>query len=498
MLERSSGVLLHISSLMGPYGIGVFGKDALRFIDFLKEAGFKAWQVLPFSIPDYCNSPYKSVSAFAGNPLFIDPAQLLEMGLITEAELEGCKAAQPYTVDFDLIKKQRAALFNAAFARCDAELQTRIDAWRSKQPWIEDFALYTALQQETGKDWIDWELPLKLREPQAIAEAQARLKTAIDRAVFLQYLFFTQWQAIRHYANEQGIQIIGDMPIYVSHESADVWSHQHLFALDTDGRAEEEAGVPPDYFSEDGQRWGNPLYDWSAMKADGYRWWIERLQTASTLFDRIRIDHFRAFSAYWAVPATAATAKEGQWKAGPGMDFFNVLFQKIDKELLIAEDLGVQDDALRALLKETDLPGMRVLQFAFPGMDNGIHLPHNYSANTVAYTGTHDNNTLLGYLWELTPQDRRYALDYCGYCGKSWKEGGAKNPAIRALIRALWASHANLAMVPIQDLLGYGGDTKMNHPGIAKGNWGYRLTEEAFAQLKPEEYYQLSALYNRI
>ena len=498
MFKRSSGVLLHISSLMGPYGIGVFGKDALRFIDFLKEAGFKAWQVLPFAIPDPCNSPYKSVSAFAGNPLFIDPAQLAEIGLITQAELEGCKAAQPYTVDFDLLKAQRAALFNAAFARCDAELKTRIDAWRSKQPWIEDFALYTALQQESGKDWIDWELPLKLREPQAIAAAKTRLKTEIDRAVFLQYLFFTQWQKIRAYANAQGIQIIGDMPIYVSVESADVWSHQHLFALDKDGHAEEEAGVPPDYFSEDGQRWGNPLYDWTAMKADGYRWWIERLQTAGTLFDRIRIDHFRAFSAYWAVPATAETAKEGQWKAGPGMDFFNVIFQKINKDLLIAEDLGVQDDALRALLKETDLPGMRVLQFAFPGLDNGIHLPHNYSANTVAYTGTHDNNTLLGYLWELTPEDRRYALNYCGFNGENWKDGGAQNPAIRALIRALWASHANLAMVPIQDLLGYGGDTKMNHPGIAKGNWGYRLTEEAFAQLKPAEYRALSALYNRI
>jgi 4-alpha-glucanotransferase len=288
------------------------------------------------------------------------------------------------------------------------------------------------------------------------------------------------------------------MPIYVSYESADCWSNQHLFALNEEGRATEEAGVPPDYFSEDGQRWGNPLYNWSAMKAEGYRWWIDRLQTAGNLFDRVRIDHFRAFSAYWAVPAEAETAKEGQWKQGPGMDFFEVIFQKIDKDLLIAEDLGVQDDALRALLTQTGLPGMRVMQFAFPGMDNGIHLPHNYSANTVAYTGTHDNNTLLGYLWELTPADRRYALDYCGFQGQEWKDGGAKNPAIRAMVRTLWASHAALVMVPVQDLLGYGRDTKMNHPGIAKGNWGYRLTEEAFAQLDPQSYRALSALYNRI
>ncbi len=259
MLKRSSGVLLHISSLMGPFGIGVFGKDALRFIDFLKEAGFQAWQVLPFAVPDLCNSPYKSVSAFAGNPLFIDPEALFQMNLITQTELDSCKAEQPYLVDFDWLKKQREALFDAAFRRCTSALKEQIDAWRSKQAWIEDYALYTALQKESGKDWIDWKEPLKNRDPQAIAEAKIRLKDAIDRAVFLQYLFFNQWQKIRKYANEKGIQIIGDMPIYVSHESADVWSHQHLFALDKNGYAEEEAGVPPDYFSEDGQRWGNPL-----------------------------------------------------------------------------------------------------------------------------------------------------------------------------------------------------------------------------------------------
>ena len=260
----------------------------------------------------------------------------------------------------------------------------------------------------------------------------------------------------------------------------------------------EEAGVPPDYFCADGQRWGNPLYDWAAMKDEGYGWWIDRLRHASTLFDQIRIDHFRAFSAYWAVPIEAKTAKEGRWKSGPGMELFDALFAKIDIDLLIAEDLGVQDEALAALLKETDLPGMRVLQFAFPGEDNNMHLPHNYSKNTVAYTGTHDNNTLLGYLWELTPEDRRYALHYCGFFGENWRDGGAQNPAIRALIRAVFASPADLAVVPIQDLLGYGGDTKMNRPGVAGGNWSYRLTEEAFARLTPEEYYRLSALYNRI
>ena len=497
MQKRSSGILMHISSLMGPYGIGCFGRDAFRFIDFLQQAGFSAWQVLPFTIPDECNSPYKSVSAFAGNPYFIDPEQLFEANLITQEELECCKAQSPYAVDFIALKEQRDTLFSTAFSRCDTALKEKITAWRRTQPWLEDYALYVALQKETGKNWIEWSDPLRRRDPNALADAKEQLKPAIEQAVFLQYLFFTQWQAVRSYAAEKGIEIIGDMPIYVSYESADVWSNQHLFDLNEKGFPAEEAGVPPDYFSEDGQRWGNPLYDWNAMKQEGYRWWLDRIRHAHTLFDKIRIDHFRGFSAYWAVPATAKTAKEGKWRQGPGMDFFNILFQHIDRKVLIAEDLGVRDEALERLLDETKLPGMRVMQFAFLGQDNGIHLPHNYPANTVAYTGTHDNNTLLGYLWELTPENRRYCLDYCGFEGSTWKDGATQNPAIRAILRTLWASPARLIVVPVQDLLGYGGDTKMNRPGVADGNWSYRLTEEAFAQLHADTYRRLSTLYNR-
>ncbi len=497
MQKRSSGILLHISSLMGPYGTGCFGRDALRFIDFLRDAGFRAWQVLPFNIPDSCNSPYKSVSAFAGNPYFIDPEQLFEEELITREELESCKAPSPYAVDFLALRQQRAALFDAAFSRCTPELKKKIDAWRGTQNWIEDFALYAALRADTGKDWIEWEEPLRHREPEALRAAGERLKNQVDQAVFLQYFFFTQWEKVRRYAAEREIEIVGDMPIYVSFESADVWGNQHLFALNEKGYPAEEAGVPPDYFSEDGQRWGNPLYDWSAMKKEGYRWWLNRIRHAHTLFDKLRIDHFRGFSAYWAVPTTAKTAKEGQWRQGPGMDFFNILFQQMDREVLIAEDLGVRDEELERLLKDTGLPGMRVLQFAFLGQDDGMHLPHNYLPNTVAYTGTHDNNTLLGYLWELTPENRRYCLDYCGFEGTTWKDGGAENPAIRSILRTLWSSPARLIVVPVQDLLGYGGDTKMNRPGVAEGNWSYRLTEDAFSQLHAETYRQLSVLYNR-
>lgn len=496
-MQRKSGVLLHISSMMGSYGIGCFGRDTLRFIDFLKDAGFRAWQVLPFTIPDECNSPYKSVSAFAGNPCFIDPEQLFESGLITHEELESCKAASPYAVDFIALKAQRNLLFQKAFDRCDAALKEQIAAWRAAQPWVEDFALYLALQAETGQNWIDWEPALRRREPEALAAARERLNHSIEKEVFLQYLFYTQWQKVRSYANERGIEIIGDMPIYVSFESADVWSNQQLFALNEQGYPTEEAGVPPDYFSADGQRWGNPLYDWDAMKQNGYRWWLERIGHAHALFDKIRIDHFRGFSAYWAVPAEAETAKEGTWCQGPGMDFFNILFEHIDREALIAEDLGIRDAELEQLLEDSGLPGMRVMQFAFLGQDDGMHLPHNYLPNTVAYTGTHDNNTLLGYLWELTPENRRYCLDYCGFEGSTWKDGGSQNPAIRAILRTLWASPARLIVVPVQDLLGYGSDTKMNRPGIAEGNWSYRLTEEAFSQLHADTYRRLSVLYNR-
>ncbi|MBQ6823468.1 MAG: 4-alpha-glucanotransferase [Clostridia bacterium] len=497
MQARSSGVLLHISSLMGPYGIGVFGKDTLRFIDFLKEAGFRAWQVLPFTVPDECNSPYKSVSAFAGNPYFIDPEQLYEQKLITAEELESCKTTSPYAVDFLSLKEQRTALFEKAFKRMDPALKAAVAAWRKEQDWIEDYALYVALQADTGTDWIHWPLALRRREPEALAATRDRLKEAIEKEIFLQYLFFTQWSAVRRYANQNGIAVIGDMPIYVSYESADVWSNQHLFALNEEGKPTEESGVPPDYFSADGQRWGNPLYDWDAMKKEGYRWWLRRIAHAHSMFDKIRIDHFRGFSQFWAVPVEAETAKEGKWKPGPGMDFFRILFAQTDRDALIAEDLGIRDAELEQLLEDTGLPGMRVMQFAFIGQDNGMHLPHNYTANTVAYTGTHDNNTLLGYLWELTPENRRYCLDYCGFEGTTWKDGAAQNPAIRAILRTLWQSPANLIVVPVQDLLGYGGDTKMNRPGVAEGNWSYRLTEEAFSLLHADTYRRLSALYNR-
>ena len=497
MIQRESGVLLHLSSLPGPYGTGCFGSDAISFIDFLHHAGFKVWQVLPFAVPDEGGSPYKSISAFAGNPCFIDPEQLCAQNLITHEELEGCRCNQPYSVDFSWLTTQRNTLLRRAYTRCPKPLLQKVLQFAENQDWLKDFALYSALKKRSGKDWYDWEPALKKRAPEALKKAEAELKEEIEEIYFIQYLFFSQWAAIKNYANKKGIEIIGDMPIYVSLESADVWSHQELFQLNEEGLPAKVAGVPPDFFSENGQRWGNPLYDWERMALDDYAWWRKRIHAALSLYDRLRIDHFRGLSAYWAVPAEAETAKEGAWIPGPGMKLFNLLFQEINPDALIAEDLGIRDAALEQLLEESGLPGMRVFQFAFPAQDGGLHLPHNVPENCLFYTGTHDNNTLLAYLWELTPAERRIALDYCGFTGEDWQSGGAENAAIRAILKCLWRSSAKTVIAPIQDLLGYGGDTKMNRPGIAEGNWQFRLTHVGFEQLDAATWRHLNRLYER-
>lgn len=498
MLNRSSGILLPISSLMGPYGIGCLGKDARRMVDFLRDGGFKAWQVLPLTIPDHHGSPYKSVSAFAGNTLLLDPEQLCERRLITEEELAECRGSQPYTVDYAHLRRQRGVLFHKAFLRRSPEDADAAAGFALRNPWVTDFALYTALRMETGREWYDWEPVLRRREPAALDQAVQRLREPYDEAIFLQYLFFSQWTQLRSYANARKVEIIGDMPIYVSAESVDVWRDQHLFLLDKDGRPAAVAGVPPDLFSATGQLWGNPLYCWEEMERDGFAWWRARLRHAHTLYDRVRLDHFRGFSAYWSVPSQAPDAREGTWRPGPGTRLFDALFQEFEPELLIAEDLGVREPALEELLLQTGLPGMRLLQFAFLEQDGGIHLPYNHTPNTVAYTGTHDNNTLLGYLRELTAAERDYCLRYCGFTGENWQDGGAENPAIRTILRTLWMSPARLVIVPVQDLLGYGADTRINSPGTADGNWVFRLTEGGFSELRPEVYRQLSALYGRL
>lgn len=499
---RSSGLLMHVTALPGGDGIGTMGRSAMALIDFLKDAGMHWWQILPLGPVDAFYSPYKSLSAFAGNPLLIDPEQLYAQGLLTREERESARVEDPYVCQFETVMANRSRLFKKAFSRITPAIREELDAYMQKHAgWLEDYTLLQALKARTGKDWTDFDEPLKQRDPDALKKAVAANRDAMTYYAFLEYLFETQWQAVKAYANQSGIRILGDIPIYLAPESADVWANQAFFDLDAEGRPNTVAGVPPDYFCEDGQLWGNPVYDWDNLKHDGYAWWLRRLARQFELYDAVRIDHFRALSAYWAVPAGDKTARNGTWKKGPGMDFLTRVFDAFESDTprIVAEDLGVMDDGVIRLLADSGLPGMRVLEFGFIEGGNSHHLPHNYVHNCVAYTGTHDNNTLLGFLWELTPQQRAYTFDYIGHTpqGDDWQQGGPDSRACQDLIRALFKSSANLAIVPVQDLLGYGSDTRMNKPGIAEGNWSFRLSDAAFRQLDAGAIRHLNTLYCR-
>ena len=463
---RKSGILMHVSMLPGEYSCGAFGKEAVGFIDFLAEAGFRIWQTLPFGWPDTNGSPYKSLSGFAGNPFFIDLETLFEKGLITRGERDGAKQKTPYLCEFDRLFAERLALLRRASARLGAVERSRIDRYIRGIPELFDFCVFMADREGGGAD-------------------------ALFCHEFMQYEFLDEWYRIKAYANAKGIEIIGDIPIYLDPESSDVKAHPEYFQIDPDTlRPAAVAGVPPDYFAEDGQLWGNPLYDWDRMKEDGYRWWKARIRHQLTLFDGIRIDHFRGFSAYWSVPAGAETAKEGRWVKGPGREFVEELKKTAGDKLIIAEDLGDIDEDVVKLLADTGLPGMRVFQFAFLSDDNP-HLPHYYPENVVAYSGTHDNNTLLGYIFDLTEEDRQKMLDYIGYPGTDGKY------ACPYVIKTLMRSAADRVVFPIQDLLEYGMDTRMNRPGEADGNWAIRFTEEQLGRIDRKYWKRQNALYNR-
>ncbi len=476
-MKRGSGLLMHVSSLWGDYSHGSFGKSAKEWIDFLEQGGFSYWQVLPFCLPDDFHSPYRSYSAFSVNPYFIDLPTLYEQGLITKKELEEAKQKTPYSCEFERLDSERMALLARAAQRFTDD--DALDAFLQSHPQIEHFCRFMALKQANDlKAWTEW----TVTEPK---EEDLRVWR------FTQYEFYRQWAIIKDYANKKGISIIGDIPIYVAYDSADVWANPDGFQLDERLRPTAVAGVPPDYFCEDGQLWGNPLYDWDKMKQDGYAWWCERVRAMGELFDGVRIDHFRAFSSYYSIEADAETAKNGVWKKGPGMDLIRALRSATDR-LLIAEDLGDIDDGVVQLVKDSACPGMRILQFAFLGDPHSPHLPHNYCENCVAYTGTHDNNTLLGYVWEASPTERRALFDYCGY------ESEDIHHCYDAIFRTMFASHAFLTIFPIQDLLLYGRDTRINIPGRSDGNWSYRLTRDQLDRLDCKKYLALNRRYGRI
>lgn len=498
--KRSSGVLAHVSSLPSEFGIGSFGKETKKFIDMLSRTGCKYWQVLPFGPTDSFNSPYASISAFAGNPNFIDLEGLRDEGLLTESELLDQKYANPYTAAFEFLNIRRIPVLYKAYTRTDEAYKAKIIEFEAKNKhWLPDYALYMIIKEANmGKEWYDWDdEKLKYHDDEAVGMAREEYADTVMFMEFIQYVFFNQWKNIKDYANDNNVEIIGDLPMYVARQSSDVWSNRNLFDLAEDGEPKCVAGVPPDYFSELGQKWGNPLYNWTKMKQTGYLWWMKRLESSFTMFDAVRIDHFRAFSAYWAVPFDAETAKEGEWRDGPGMDFFSIVKDKFGNGKIIAEDLGLIDEGVVKLIEDTGFPCMRVMQFGFLEDADNMHLPHNFPKNSVSYTGTHDNNTTLGWLWEAPPESRKHALDYCSFSGTDWAEGGWHSKSVRCIINALWQSPANLVIVPIQDLCGFGSDTKMNMPGVPNGNWAFRISDEHLNNIDTQWLTLLNKTYYR-
>lgn len=476
-MKRASGVLLPLFSLPGGFSCGSLGRAARTWIDTIREAGFSVWQILPVGIPDEHHSPYLSASSFGGNPFYLDPELLFEEGLLSREELEGAREETPYLCEYDRLNRERLALLCRAAGRVAD--RGPVERFIRENPRVGDTCLFLALKEKNGGlPWWEW-----------------TEKTPDEAALFawqwMQYEFARQWDALHDYAKAAGVSILGDLPFYVALDSADIWRDPAQFQLDRKGRPKAVAGVPPDYFSADGQLWGNPLYDWAHMKRDGYSYWRERAAYAFSLYDALRIDHFRAAAAYWSVPAGAETAREGHWETGPGMAFCRMLDEAGGGKPVLAENLGLIDEKVDSLLSEAGYPGMAVFQFGFDGDPKNPHLPHNYTPHLAAYPGTHDNNTLLGFLWELDEGTRARVFEYLGLPADDWGRN------CREILRALWMSAAGLLILPLPDLLGYGADTRFNTPGRAEGNWRVRFTAEQIASIDTALFRRWNTLYNR-
>jgi 4-alpha-glucanotransferase len=460
--RRRAGILLHISSLPGPAVVGDLGSDAYRFVDFLQSCGVTVWQILPVNPTQFDGSPYQSSSVHAGNPRFISVEWLLEKGWLQEPPMEEETISDEgrafaISLAWEGFKERASETERDEFARFCAK----------QSQWLEDYVLFQSLNMEQGGCWYEWLPALRDREPEALALARARLTDLMTTLRFEQYLFYTQWMNLKRYANERGVLLFGDVPIFVAHDSAEVWSHREIFDLLENGQPRVVAGVPPDYFSATGQRWGNPLYRWDKMEARGFDFWIERLKTQSTLFDFVRIDHFRGFEAYWEIPASEETAINGVWIKAPGEKLFDRLYETLPDLALVAEDLGVITPEVDALRRKQGLPGMKILQFAFSGGTDNPYLPFHHGKDCVVYTGTHDNDTTLGWYNSLDDAVREYVDEYLGR---------SREDMPWPLIRAALASRARLAMLPMQDILSLGAEHRMNTPGTSGDNWTWRFS----------------------
>ena len=496
--NRASGVLMHISTIPSQYGIGVFDENCRYFADALHEMNFGYWQVLPFNPVDKANSPYCSASAFAGNILFINPKKLYEQGLCTKAQYEeNIYHGSPYTADYEFALKNRMKLLKAAFSNISPETAEEVRAFSEENPWLPDFALFMALKElHNDAPWWEWDEKYKRYKSARRHRREFEKECAFYK--FTQFVFFSQWKEIKDYANKKGIAIIGDMPIYVAMDSSDVWANTAQFLIDEETlKPKAVAGCPPDYFSEDGQLWGNPLYNWEYMEKDGYKWWLKRIEQSFKTYDCVRIDHFRAFASYWEIPADSKTAKNGKWVEGPRMKLFNKIKKTFGELPIIAEDLGVFGEDVPKLLSDTGFPGMKVVQFGFEPDGDSLHMPHNTPINSVNYCGTHDNNTLLGWLWEASERERAFALEYTGFTGNNWGDGGYQSPSCRKIIEAVWKSSSNTAIIAFQDMCGFGSDARMNIPGVPEKNWRYRTTKDTIDSVDKEYFRKINSLYRR-
>ena len=482
-----------ISSLPSPYGIGTLGAEARKFADFLASGGQSCWQLLPVGPTSYGDSPYQSFSSFAGNPYFIDLDILAEWGLLEPEEYQFLNwGNDPGQADYELLYKNRFQVLRLAVSRLSRgdKFEMRGTLWGAD--WLEDYALFMALKDKFGgASWLDWPEELRLREPASLALARKELAAEIDFWKWVQHLFFSQWWSLKEYVNQKNISIIGDLPIYVALDSADVWANPDQFQLDENGRPTEVAGCPPDGFSADGQLWGNPLFDWERMKKDGYAWWLKRIAWQFQICDTLRIDHFRGFDSYYAIPYGDATAKNGRWKPGPGIGFFKAVNKALGKKDIIAEDLGFLTPSVHKLLKDSGYPGMKVLEFAFDSRDTGSdYLPHCYSPHCVVYAGTHDNDTIQGWMASAPKKDVSFAKAYLRLSKREGYHWG--------MMRSAWASPADLAVMQFQDLLGLGSEARMNTPSTLGNNWKWRALPGTFDEKLSKRLYREMKVYQRL
>ena len=496
MFERSSGILFHPTSLPGKYGIGTLGKEAYAFIDFLKKSNQKLWQIFPLGPTGYGDSPYQSFSSFAGNPYLIDFDLLIEAHLLSEEDLKDIFFGDNgEDIDYGAIYNQKYPLLRKAYENFkssdNSEMKGSLENFKKENSsWLNDYSLYISLKNHfNGLPWNEWAQDIKNREEASMHQYRSELADDIEYHNFIQFLFFKQWGDVKRYANENGIKIIGDIPIFVAADSSDAWANPEIFLFDEERKPVKVAGVPPDYFSATGQLWGNPLYNWEKLKETNYSWWVERVRANLSTCDIIRIDHFRGFEAYWAVPYGDDTAINGQWEPGPGIDLFNAIKSQLGELPIIAEDLGLMTQGVIDLREATGFPGMKILGFAFDSGEENDYLPHTYTRNCVVYTGTHDNDTLVGWFQKAKEEDRQFARNYLN--------SRADEEIHWDAIRGAWSSVACMAISPVQDFLGLGSEARINTPGVASGNWQWRLKQGVLTNELAEKIAKLTKIYSR-